>query len=69
MPIDEGMFLSCATAGQKLVPNRSYSELRAVASVAGHLDLFGFRDDLFGFRDGYVEQIDGHLSELLKDPA
>jgi hypothetical protein len=62
MPIDEGMFLSCATAGQKLVPNRSYSELRAVASVAGHLDLFGFRD-------GYVEQIDGHLSELLKDPA
>lgn len=62
MPIDEGMFLSCATAGQKLVPNRSYSEQRAVASVAGHLDLFGFRD-------GYVEQIDGHLSELLKDPA
>ena len=62
MPIDEGMFLSCATAGQKLVPNRSYSELRAVASVAGHLDLFGFRD-------GYVEQIDRHLSELLKDPA
>ena len=62
MPIDEGMFLSCATAWQKLVPNRSYSELRTVESVAGHLDLFGFRD-------GYVEQIDRHLSELLKDPA
>ena len=62
MPIDEGMFLSCATAGQKLVPNRSYSEQRAVESVAGHLNLSGFRD-------GYVEQIDGHLSELLKDPA
>ncbi len=62
MPIDEGMFLSCATAWQKLVPNRSYSELRAVESVAGHLDLFGFRD-------GYVEQIDRHLSELLKNTA
>jgi hypothetical protein len=63
MPIDEGMFLSCVTAGQKVVPNRELQRAaRCRRSVAGHLDLFGFRD-------GYVEQIDGHLSELPKDPA
>lgn len=61
MPIDEDMFVpvrDCA-AEQALIPD---SELRVVESVAGHLGLFAFEP-------GYMQQIDGHLGELLATPV
>jgi len=61
MPIDEDMFFPVrdCEAEQNLVPN---SELRVVASVAGHLGLFGPDE-------GYMPQVDRHLGELLEQPA
>ena len=61
MPIDEDMFFPVrdCEAEQNLVPN---SELRVVASVAGHLGLFGPDE-------GYMPQVDRHLGELLEHPA
>ena len=57
MPIDEDMFFpprDCR-AEQELVAG---SELRVIASTAGHLGLFGIEP-------AYMEQVDRHLGELL----
>ena len=57
MPISSDMFFpvqDCADE-QALIPG---SELRVIESHGGH---FG----LFGFEPGYIEQLDGHLRDLL----
>jgi homoserine O-acetyltransferase len=61
MPIDEDMFFpvrDCA-ADQSLIPN---SELRVIASLSGHLGLFGLEPE-------YIKQVDKHLEELLATPV
>jgi homoserine O-acetyltransferase len=61
MPIDEDMFFpprDCA-AEQALIPN---SEFRLTHSVCGHLVVFGVDPD-------WLQQVDGHLKELLALPA
>ncbi len=61
MPIDEDMFFPVrdCKAEQEMVPN---SELRVVESISGHLGLFNLESS-------YMEQVDGHLGELLDLPA
>ena len=57
MPIEQDMFFpprDCEHE-QRMVAG---SELRTLSSIAGH---FG----LFGFEQSYLEQVDGHLSELI----
>ena len=61
MPIDEDMFFPVrdCKAEQEMLPN---SELRVVESISGHLGLFNMEPS-------YMEQVDGHLGELLDSPA
>ncbi len=57
MPIDSDMFFpprDCQEQ-QELTPG---SEFRPVHSIAGHLGLFGFEQS-------YLDEVDGHLRELL----
>lgn len=59
MPIDEDMFFpvrDCA-AEQTFIPN---SELKVISSICGHFGLFGAEGE------AYFNQIEQHLSELLK---
>ena len=61
MPIDEDMLFPVrdCKVEQELIPN---SELRVIESISGHLGLFNLEP-------GYMEQVDGHLGELLDSPA
>jgi homoserine O-acetyltransferase len=61
IPIDEDMLFPVrdCKAEQELIPN---SELRVIESISGHLGLFNLEP-------GYMEQVDGHLGELLDSPA
>ena len=61
MPINEDMFFPVrdCKAEQVMIPN---SELRVVESISGHISLFNLEPS-------YIEQIDGHLGELLDSPA
>ena len=61
MPIEQDMFFpprDCQPE-QELTPG---SELRVLHSIAGH---FG----LFGFEQSYLDEVDGHLKELLTTEA
>ena len=57
MPIDHDLFfpLEDCRREQAMIPG---SELRVIASIAGHLGLFGLEPT-------FMEQVDHHLKELL----
>ena len=59
MPIDEDMFFPVrdCVAEQAFIPN---SELKVISSICGHFGLFGAEGE------AYFNQIEQHLSELLK---
>ena len=61
MPIASDMFFppSDCQAEQQLIPN---SEFRPIASIDGHLALFGTDADA-------IAQVDAHLKQLLAEPA